>query len=198
MKIIFIHGANATPESFNYIAEHLDHSGEHVMLSYNSRDGFYYNLQHMIDVLDGQDSDMFLVCHSLGGIYALHLYNRFPDLIRGVVTLSTPYGGSTQANYAKYLMPFNMLLRDVCSTCAPILEARAVKIQIPWCAVVTTTGDSIWMSEPNDGVVSIASQSCRTDVEHITVALNHYEIMMCPNVVQTINHRISQVNDNTN
>jgi pimeloyl-ACP methyl ester carboxylesterase len=198
MNLVYIHGANATPESFNYIAEHLNHSGEHVMLSYSSRDGFYYNLQRMIDVLDSLDSDMFLICHSLGGIYALHLYNRFPDRIRGAVTLSTPYGGSSQADYAKYLLPFNMLLRDVCSNCAPILEAQEVRLQIPWCAIITTTGDSIWMSEPNDGVVSIASQRRRTDVEQITVELNHYEIMMCPTVVSTINHRIAQVNDNTN
>jgi pimeloyl-ACP methyl ester carboxylesterase len=198
MKIVFIHGANATQESFNYIREHMEHQEGHLAFSYNSRDGFYFNLQNMIDELEAITEDVFFVCHSLGGIYALHLYNRFPDKIRGVVTLSTPYRGSSQADYAKYFLPFNMLLRDVGSHCAPITETFDIKINIPWTAVVTTKGDSIWMVEPNDGVVSITSMNYRTDVERIEFPLNHYEIVMCPNVVQLINDRINKANDTTN
>ena len=197
MKIVFIHGANATAESFNYIREHMEHQEGHLMFEYNSRDGFYYNLQHMIDELEYITEDVFFVCHSLGGIYALHLYNRFPDKIRGALTLSTPYKGSSQADYAKYFLPFNMLLRDVGSHCAPITESFDVKISIPWCAVVTTKGDSIWMVEPNDGVVSIASMEYRKDMDLVHIPLNHYEIVMCPNVVKLINDRITQAHDNT-
>jgi len=75
MKLVYIHGASATGESFNYIREHLNHNND-IVIEYNSKNGFEENLAQMKDMLVNFDN-MFFVCHSLGGIYANINVNSF-------------------------------------------------------------------------------------------------------------------------
>ena len=102
MLLVYIHGASATSESFNYIRQHIKH--KELLINYDSRNGFEKNLVHMKELLSAQ-KDMFFICHSLGGIYALHLANEFPNQVLGAITLSTPYGGAEVADVAKYFLP---------------------------------------------------------------------------------------------
>ena len=129
---------------------------------------------------------MVFVCHSLGGIYALHLANHFPDQTRGAITLSTPYGGAESAEYAKYFLPFSRLLRDIGPNSWPMKHANSIQIQHPWKNVVTTRGDSPWIVQANDGVVTVASMSHRSDMELEEVYINHYEVVMSPKTVDIV------------
>lgn len=190
MKIIYIHGANATGESFNYIRDHLKHDDE-LVIEYSSKNGFENNLSYMKTLLVDYDN-MFFVCHSLGGIYALHLAHHFNQQVLGAVTMSTPYGGSHAADYAKYFLPFSRLLKDIGPNSRPMKLTNAIKIQHPWCNIVTTSGESQWMVEPNDGVVTIASMSHRNDMELVTQASNHYEVVISPKTVSTLKNRIAK------
>ena len=110
MTIVYIHGASATSESFNFIRKHI--GGDDIVINYDSRNGFENNLSMMHKELSST-KDIFFVCHSLGGIYALHLSELMPKKILGAVTLSTPYGGAEVADYAKYFLPFSRLMRDI-------------------------------------------------------------------------------------
>ena len=85
MNLVYIHGANATSESFNYIKSKL---GNGIDVNYDSRNGFENNLADMQVQLKGH-SDLVFIAHSLGGIYSLHLANALPDAVKGAVTLST-------------------------------------------------------------------------------------------------------------
>ena len=87
MTLVYIHGASATGESFNYIREKL--RGSSVVINYDSRNGFQNNLDSMKEQLK-DIKDMFFIAHSLGGIYALHIANHYPEQVLGAVTLSTP------------------------------------------------------------------------------------------------------------
>ena len=78
MLLVYIHGASATSESFNYIRKQI--KGKTLLINYDSRNGFEKNLEIMKELLSAQ-KDMFFICHSLGGIYALHLAQEFPDQI---------------------------------------------------------------------------------------------------------------------
>ena len=78
MKIVYIHGASATGDSFNYIRQHLKHKDEYI-IEYDSKHGFHNNLESMKEQLK-DFNDMFFVCHSLGGIYALHLSESKKEL----------------------------------------------------------------------------------------------------------------------
>ena len=188
MKIVYIHGANATSESFNYIRNKL---GSGIDVNYDSRNGFENNLKDMQATLDGQ-TDLVFVAHSLGGIYSLHLANAMPDAVKGAITLSTPYGGAAVADYAKYFLPFSRLMRDIGPSSWAMKQADKIKIQHPWTNVVTVKGQSPFMHEPNDGVVTIASQRHHADMELIEVDFNHYEVVLSDVVVGLIQERVKK------
>lgn len=186
MNMVYIHGASATSDSFNYIRQKL--GGNDTVVNYDSRNGFENNLTAIRQQLSNT-KDVFFVAHSLGGIYALHLANVMPKQVLGAVTLSTPYGGAEVADVVKYFMPFSRLMRDIGPSSWVMKQADRIKIQHPWTNIVTIRGQSPFMNEPNDGVVSIASQKHHADMELITLETNHYEVVLSDQVVDIIRDR---------
>ena len=182
MNLVYIHGANATSESFNYIRSKFGHG---IDINYDSRNGFENNLKDMQIQLKDYD-DLFFIAHSLGGIYSLHLANLIPNSIKGAVTLSTPYGGAEVADYAQYFLPFSRLMRDIGPSSWVMKQASRIKIQHPWTNIVTVRGQSPFMHEPNDGVVTIASQKHHADMELVEVDCNHYEVVLSDVVIEIV------------
>ena len=187
MTLVYIHGASATSESFNYIRSKL---GEGIDVNYDSRNGFENNLKDMLEQLASVGNIAF-VAHSLGGIYALHIANAIPKQVVGAVTLSTPYGGAEVADYAKYFLPFSRLMRDIGPNSWAFKQADKIKIQHPWTNIVTTCGQSPFMLAHNDGVVTVASQKHHEDMELIEVDYNHYEVVLSDEVLKIIKKRIN-------
>jgi len=188
MNIVYIHGASATSESFNYIRSKL---GKGIDINYDSRNGFENNLKEMIEQLQDVE-DIAFVAHSLGGIYSLHIANAIPEQVVGAVTLSTPYGGAEVAEVVKFFLPFSRLMRDIGPSSWAMKQADHIKIQHPWTNIVTVKGQSPFMHEPNDGVVTIASQRHHADMELIDVDYNHYEVVLSDSVVRLVKERVNK------
>jgi pimeloyl-ACP methyl ester carboxylesterase len=192
MKIVYIHGASATSESFNYIRSKI---GAGISINYDSRNGFENNLKDMLEQLKDV-KDIVFIAHSLGGIYSLHIANAIPKQVLGAVTLSTPYGGAEVAEFAKYFLPFSRLMRDIGPSSWVMRQADKIKIQHPWTNVVTVKGQSPFMHEPNDGVVTIVSQRHHADMELVEVDYNHYEVVLSDQVIAVIQDKIAAINNN--
>ena len=188
MTLVYIHGASATSESFNYIRSKL---GDGIDINYDSRNGFENNLAEIIEQLRNT-KNMAFVAHSLGGIYALHIARAMPKQVTGAVTLSTPYGGAEVAEYAKYFLPFSRLMRDIGPNSWAFKQADKIKIQHPWTNVVTVKGQSPFMMAHNDGVVTVASQKHHEDMELVEVDYNHYEVVLAEPVVDIIRERVKK------
>ena len=188
MTLVYIHGASATSESFNYIRSKL---GKGIDINYDSRNGFENNLKEMQEQL-ADVKDMAFIAHSLGGIYALHVANAMPEQVVGAVTLSTPYGGAEVAEYAKFFLPFSRLMRDIGPNSWAFEQADKIKIQHPWTNVVTVKGQSPFMLAHNDGVVTVDSQKHHADMELIEVDYNHYEVVLAEPVVKIIKERVKK------
>ena len=189
MNMVYIHGANATGESFNYIRSRL---GSGIAINYDSRNGFENNLKDMLAQL-ADVNDIVFIAHSLGGIYSLHIANAVPKQVLGAVTLSTPYGGAEVADYAQYFLPFSRLMRDIGPSIWAMRQANRIDIQHPWTNIVTVNGQSPFMIEPNDGVVTIASQKRHhRDMELIEVDCNHYEVVLNDAVVNLVKDRVKK------
>jgi pimeloyl-ACP methyl ester carboxylesterase len=186
--LVYIHGASATSESFNYIRSKV---GKGIDINYDSRNGFENNLNEMQAQLVGVDNIAF-IAHSLGGVYSLHLANAIPNQVLGAVTLSTPYGGAEVAEMVKFFLPFSRLMRDIGPSSWAMKQADKIKIQHPWTNIVTVQGQSPFMHEPNDGVVTIASQRHHEDMELIEVDYNHYEVVLAESVVKIIKERVKK------
>jgi pimeloyl-ACP methyl ester carboxylesterase len=188
MQLVYIHGASATSESFNYIRSKI---GDGIAINYDSRNGFENNLADMIEQLKDV-KDMAFIAHSLGGIYSLHLANAMPKQVVGAVTLSTPYGGAEVAEFAKFFLPFSRLMRDIGPSSWAFKQADKIKIQHPWTNVVTVKGQSPFMHEANDGVVTISSMKHHIDMELVEVDYNHYEVVLSDQIVDIIKERIKK------
>ena len=188
MNLVYIHGANATGESFNYIRSKL---GSGLDLNYDSRDGFEHNLAAMQQSL-ADVNQCFFIAHSLGGIYALHLSHHLSTQVLGAVTLSTPYGGAEVADYAQYFLPFSRLMRDIGPSSWAMKQAKKIKIQHPWTNIVTVKGQSPFILAANDGVVTIASQKHHEDMELVPMDYNHYEVVLADPVIDVIKERTNK------
>jgi hypothetical protein len=180
-KTLMIHGANSSSSSFNYIKTVLDL--DCVDVEYNTNNGFYFNLENILSTLDNsQQYDV--ISHSMGGLYAIHL-TRFMKLNR-VVSISTPFSGSVIADWAKFMMPHYTLFQDVSTSSLPIKQCKETIITIPWLQIVTQRGNVPWMKMPNDGVVTVSSQTSRKDVDYIYIEKNHHEVLLADETVDVI------------
>jgi esterase/lipase len=189
MLLVYIHGASATSESFNYIREHIK-GHEDLVINYDSRNGFEKNLADMMYQLSNYHS-IFFICHSLGGIYAIHLANAMAERVLGAVTLSTPYGGAEIADVAKYFLPYSRLLKDIGPSSWAMRQADKIEIHHPWTNIVTVKGNSPWVPSPNDGVVTVASQKHHDEgMELIEIDYNHYEVVLSERVINIIKERL--------
>lgn len=155
------------------------------MLEYDSANGFKSNLQTMLADLKDQQ-DLFVIAHSLGGIYALNIANNLPTSIAAALTLATPYGGSSIASFASLMLPYSKLLRDITPTSDVIRSSAEIKISKPWCQVVTTRGNAPWLQTPNDGIITRDSMTARSDIELVEMDTNHYEVVLDPRTVDLI------------
>jgi pimeloyl-ACP methyl ester carboxylesterase len=161
-----------------------------MVLNYDSGNGFKENLAHMQQELENVDR-IFFIAHSLGGIYALHLANLIPEQVVGAVTLSTPYGGAENADFAKYFLPFSRLLRDIGPASWPMRHADKIKIQHPWTNIVTVRGSAPWITGANDGIVTVDSQRHHSEgMELVEIDYNHYEVVLSEQVVRLIQERL--------
>ena len=183
LKVVYIHGANQSSSCWNYIREKCGFKNE-VLIDYSSLDSFYANLEKMKSKI-GTKNPVFLVGHSLGGIYALHLLNHCE--VVGVVSVSTPFRGSSAADWAKYIVPQYQLFRDVGRKSRPIVEGHKTDITVPWTQIVSISGSVPYLNGANDGVCTVASMKHREkDMNCISVMSTHYEVMVSDNVVDII------------
>jgi pimeloyl-ACP methyl ester carboxylesterase len=188
MTIVYIHGATASGGSFNYIREHI--LVPSIVLEYESEDGFFNNLKHMYEKLIHVKGNLFFVGHSLGGIYCLSLADHFKEKTSGGVTISTPYGGSEIASFAKYFAPFSILLKEITPYSNPISYAKKLPVPANWTNIVTTKGNSPWIPGANDGVVTIESQRYHKGMNLVDMHTNHYEVIIHPDTIKILEEKI--------
>jgi pimeloyl-ACP methyl ester carboxylesterase len=147
---------------------------------------FQDNLETMKkDLVDA--GPVFLIGHSMGGLYALHLTQHTNAV--GGVSISTPLRGSSTADWAKYMVPNYPLFRDVGRRSKPVLESMKIQLNIPWTQLISTTGSVPYHGRINDGVVTVDSMRARDDVEKIELAHNHYEIVCSDDTAEIISTR---------
>ena len=188
--VVWLPGANQTDLSFAYLRSVCDFKKE-IAVNYSSLNRFYANLEKIIDDLKDA-GPVFTIGHSLGGLYALHLTQHI-DVVGGV-SISTPFNGSSTADWAKYVVPGYPLFRDIGRRAPPVQDANNFKLTVPWTQVVSTSGSVPYHDGPNDGVVTVASMQHRTDVECIEVPHTHYEVLCSDRVADIILHNYNKVN----
>jgi len=136
---------------------------------------------------DFGDKEFDIISHSLGGIIALLLLKTKLN-IRKVVTISTPFGGSEEASYLRYMYPAYQLFKDISPSSEMIRKANNIELTVPVLSIVSTGGKSKvpFLKEENDTIVTVSSQTASNHREYYYVDLNHFEVLMSGEVANKI------------
>lgn len=184
-RIIFIHGTGASWRSFSYLRDRMP-PHEATYISYipdDKLESVIQNTKDLLNTITDKDDPITIVGHSLGGVigYAAHHHPAVAKL----VTLSAPFGGCAAADFFRWVSPSPMF--DNIRPNGKILRTvRSVPLKVPMLAIVTTSGLPL-DKEPNDGVVTVSSQTAIPGPQYHRVHLNHSEALMDDDTIETIN-----------
>ena len=190
LAVIWIHGANQSGLSFQYLRS-LTRFKNELVVEYDTSNAFFNNLEMLSKKINQVRGPYFVVGHSLGGLYALHLTKHVD--IAGAVSISTPFAGSWTADWARFFVPTYQLFRDVGRRSIPIKEAQGINLKFEWTQIVSTKGNVPYHGGQNDGVCTIKSMKSRKDMELIEVPHTHFEVMCSDLVVEIILERYQKV-----
>ena len=185
MKIIFIHGANASNTSWNWIGSNIT---DHIRLDWSMSADPEINLQNIEARLP--DEPCMVAGHSMGGLYAWHLADRNPGKIVKGLSFGTPWGGSIQAGFWK-MFNINIPWLRMLSRMEPwTTQPRLLLPPVPWTNVVTTHGFDLFGVGANDGVVTLESQrELHKPHEELTLDYGHNEVLQSLELVEIIRQR---------
>jgi len=180
--IIYIHGANSTPRSFNYIKSQLpDHTFTNI--AYDANDPID---ELVLAAITSVKQSGHIIAHSLGGVLGAAVSQAHPKLIKSLTTISTPFGGSEAANRFAMLLPFSTFLKNI-RPGNPVLRG-VVKVgeKVPTLTIITTNGHALFEPNPNDGVVTVESQETFNASRQMRADMNHFEVLQDPTIVAAI------------
>ena len=190
LAVIWIHGANQSGLSFQYLRS-LTRFKNELVVEYDTSNKFFNNLEMLSKKINQVRGPYFVVGHSLGGLYALHLTKHVD--IAGAVSISTPFAGSWTADWARFFVPTYQLFRDVGRRSIPIKEAQGINLKFEWTQIVSTKGNVPYHGGQNDGVCTIKSMKSRKDMELIEVPHTHFEVMCSDLVAEIILDRYQKI-----
>lgn len=192
-SIVLIHGAHQSNVTFEYFRNALP-GFQYINIEWSSTGGFYHNLDEMVQVLKTA-GPVYLVGHSMGGIYAAHAAQKI-DCVGGA-TIATPWGGSKIADWAKYIYPSYPIYREVSTASSAILDARLYDLPGMWTNYVSTQGNVPGMGGPNDCVLTIESMTARKDIKTKFISATHYEIIMSGKLIQSVCKNYLRASENS-
>ena len=190
LTVIWVHGANQSGLSFQYLRSLTKFKNE-LVVEYDTSHKFEDNLEMLYNDILKVKGPYFMIGHSLGGLYALHLTKHVD--VAGAVSISTPFAGSWTADWARFFVPTYQLFRDVGRRSIPIKESQNIKLTVDWIQIVSTKGNVPYHGGQNDGVCTIKSMKSRKDMELIEVPHTHFEVMCSDLVVEIILGRYQKV-----
>jgi triacylglycerol esterase/lipase EstA (alpha/beta hydrolase family) len=163
-----------------------------INLRYDIETPFFDNLERLAYEIRNED-DIIFISHSLGGLYALHLYDRLKPKVVSSVSIGAPFGGSLTADWARYILPNYLLFKEIGIRSRPVRTGLGVDIDtIKWIQIVSTSGGVPWHKGENDGVVSVSSQHAHPQMRKIEMSLTHHESLVSPDVCLVLHEEIER------
>lgn len=190
-SMVLIHGAHQSNVTFEYLRHALP-AFRYINIEWSITNGFAKNLEEMTTALESA-GPVFIVGHSMGGIYAAHLSQRVNCV--GGSAISTPWGGSKTADWVKYIAPSYPIYHEVATKSRFIVEARNFKLPGRWTNYVSTAGNVPGMGGDNDCVLTLDSMTARKDIYTKYIKATHYEIVMATELVHSVGNNFLRASE---
>jgi len=172
MPVLFVHGAGGTPADWRYLVGHIDRTKLQPWLGYYPSgldlDTTARGLERWLTVLTTHYhlTRIAFVAHSMGGLVTRAAINRMAANGNGalpaiLVTLSSPWNGYAAAaqgvEHAPAVIP---MWRDMApgSDFLGNLFRTPLPESCPYYLLFSYNGHSLFLDEPNDGVVALSSE----------------------------------------
>tara|TARA_B110000503_G_C7074186_1_gene382192 strand:+ start:460 stop:1014 length:555 start_codon:yes stop_codon:yes gene_type:complete len=124
-----------------------------------------------------------VVGHSMGGLIALSLARQ--SWVKSITTISTPVGG-LDLNVFQVMFSRSKLMQEISSTSRFIETLSKSSVKLPCQHIISTQGFNPWIYVPNDGVVTVKSQTAHAWGQQWMVSANHCEVMLDPQTVKIL------------
>jgi hypothetical protein len=108
------------------------------------------------------------------------------DRVDHLVTVSAPFGGSKAATAIRWLPGHPKVMHDITPTASKIEQISRLKLKTPTLCIISTGGSLPITNEPNDSIVTVASQKALPFGKKVEIKANHFEVLMHEKVVQLI------------
>lgn len=184
MTICYIHGLNSSHRSFSFLVNEMD-EGKHVMIDYDSRQRLESSITQVLRFIPKKEP-VTLIGHSLGGVIAMIIAGRKLVNAERVITISSPLAGSQAAVYARWVVSGIPVIGDITPTASHIREIANFNPDFPILSLFSTSGSLPTSKEPNDSVVSVASQKALPSAKKVEIKANHFEVLMHEKTVEQI------------
>lgn len=170
--IVFLHGLNCSSKIFSFLHTQLPNHTP-VFIDYQSQQPIQDSFAHIVRKLPKKPFT--IIGHSLGGVLGYLIASRTKMKVEKLVTISSPFGGSQVAGLLRWFYPHFSILRDLSPRSHVMKEIQEYPPLCPFLSLVSVSGHLPFISDKNDGVVTIQSQSCVYPTQRVEVQANHFE-----------------------
>lgn len=178
MVVWYIHGANNTDVSFNWLIAGLpDHDARTI--TYSIDKPIWEEVERLAMTMNG--SNGYIVGHSLGGLIAVAISHIIQT--KGVVTLASPFGGSEMAGILSWITP-SELFKSV-SPKGSFIQSMKSPLRTEVLSLVARSRSRLYR-RPNDGMVTMDSQMAITGPKYIVLNTTHSEILLSRDTIHHI------------
>lgn len=184
--IAYIPGFNSTTTAFSFIKASLP-VHEAIPINYDTHQPLKKSIQFVSSKIPA-NKPVFIVAHSLGGIIATHTASFKNHDIAGIITISTPFGGSKAAWIMRWIMR-SSVMGDITPDAYHIRKINSIELP-PTKSIISTSGSIPTALEKNDSVVTINSQLHLKNSEKHFINANHFEVLQHSRTVDIIKETI--------
>jgi pimeloyl-ACP methyl ester carboxylesterase len=186
--IVFVHGAFSSGQNFNYYKTQLAHYSS-VVFEYDWNEPTMDVAKTLCGVVESIHGPVVLVGHSLGGnvsVLAAGVYR--PTNLVGVITISSPLGGSTAAKWLRQVSR-DPVFSHITPRSKHILALQHAHPTVPVDSIVTTRSYApsfILVAPETDGVVSIRSQTALPYPTYTSISNGHLDVLLSNEAVTLV------------
>jgi len=177
--ILAIHGAFSSPRIFNFLHSQLSKKYNWNFFDYRTQTSGLTDIIKSIKI----QTDVHVVGHSMGGLIALGISNQ--PWVKSITTIATPLGG-VDVNFLQSYFTRSDFINDIASHGDFIKKLNQQTYSCPIQHIISTSGFSPWLFEPNDGVITLRSQRAISLGDVHEIAANHAEIMLDKETVKIL------------
>jgi pimeloyl-ACP methyl ester carboxylesterase len=183
----YVHGSGGSKTSFTWLRQQIGRGSK--FFSYQVDETADSCIERLRREIAAEPAPVILIGHSLGGIIALACAGRTSN-IAALVTLCAPFGGLQHASFAAFFSNVPMF-REMQQYSPLLIDVRSRHVSTAHLAIVASHGLP-HINQTNDGVVTLTSQTALTGITYVNFPINHFEVLLSPEVAATINEFLAR------